>query len=135
MSHRSGSTNLRASAHTTRESGVVLGLDGYVRRGARLNVDHNVGSRFRLGADVYYSQSKSDAFSNDEFPFENIRMTAPDVRLDSLPPDARDPYGFVGVNDLDANPLYDVTHSDLEKRRSRLLGGFTLRWRPAAVLA
>jgi TonB-linked SusC/RagA family outer membrane protein len=134
VSHRSASTNLRASAYTTKESGVIEGLDGYRRRGVRLNVDHRIGTNFDFGANGYFSQSVSDAVSGAELPFEAIQLAAPDIRLDSLNANPRDSCDFAGSTDAAENPLYSVCNSDLERRRSRLLGGMLLRWWPLGVL-
>jgi len=134
VSHRTGSTNLRASAYTTRESGVIEGLDGYVRRGARLNVDQRIGTSFDLSVNGYYSQSVTDAVSGWEFPFEAIQLAAPDVNLDTLNPNPRDSNDFARTSGIDENPLYSVRNTDLERRRSRLLGGLQLRWRPLQIL-
>ena len=60
VSHRTGTTNFLASFHETNETGIVDGLNGYLRRGARLNIDHQLGGNFDFSASAFYSQSKRD---------------------------------------------------------------------------
>jgi TonB-linked SusC/RagA family outer membrane protein len=140
VSHRTGSTNFRASAHTTRETGVVEGVDGYIRRGARVNVDHRIGRTFDFSASGYYSQSNSDDPQGGENAFYSLNFYPIDVDLLELYPEEerRDSNDFLIDPDplvVESNPIYSsrTRNNDEEHTRGRVLGSFGLRWRPTDV--
>jgi TonB-linked SusC/RagA family outer membrane protein len=158
VSHRTGSTNFLASFHETKESGVIGALNGYLRRGARLNVDHRIARRLDFNASAFFSQSKRDTEAGDNpNPFFSLVMLPPDVDLLERYPasqakiDACDAAGgdpaapecvAVSVRDsndyliipaeetLEESPLYLVNNQDIEETRGRFLASLGIRWRP-----
>ena len=145
ISHRAANTNFLASFHETKESGIVKGLDGYVRRGARVNVDHNIGGQLDFSASAFFSQSAADdPQGGGDTPFYGLNFYPIDVdllELDSLAQskvDAgvatqRDSLSYVINPDktvIEENPIYNARNSDLVRKRSRVLGSFTVRYRP-----
>jgi hypothetical protein len=140
VSHRTGSTNFRASAHETKESGVVEGRKGYIRRGARVNVDHRIGRAFDFSASGYYSQSIADDPQGGENAFYSLNFFPIDVDLLELNPEEqlRDSNDFIINPDpqtvLESNPIYSARNQDEEIIRGRILGSFGLRWRPTDIV-
>ena len=137
VQHRSGATNFSVNGYSTSESGVVDGLDGFQRRGARLNLDHRIGREFDFSANAYFSQSVADDPSaGGDNPFWDLAFTDPDVKLDTLFDPPRDSQDFLvppvpGI--ITGNPLYAAQNSDVERTRGRTMGSIALRWRPATV--
>ena len=70
-------------------TGLLPGLEGYTRRGARLNVDHRIGRSFDFTASAYYSQSiRDDAQTAAANPFYALQFYPIDVDLMELYPDS-----------------------------------------------
>ncbi len=148
VSHRTGATNFRASFSNTREGGVVDFVEGYERRGARVNVDHRIGTAFDFSASGYYSQSTDDDPSSGTNPFYGLNFYPIDIDLSELNPvnaadcraelsgtcsARRDDKDFLINPDpqvVEENPLYAIANADEIRKRSRVLGSFRLRWRP-----
>jgi TonB-linked SusC/RagA family outer membrane protein len=150
VSHRTGSTNFRASFHQTKESGAVEGQDGYLRRGGRVNVDHRIGSAFDFHASGYYSQSIADDPQGGENAFYGLNFYPIDVDLLELYPDTledwmlgsglpttrRDSNDFLINPDpsvVESNPIYSARNNYIDRVRGRLLGSVGLRWRPSDI--
>lgn len=136
VSHRTGTTNFRASAHQTREQGVVDGLEGYNRRGVRLNVDHRIGRAFDFNASGYYAQSIADDPQGGENAFYSLNFYPIDVDLQELNENPRDSIDYLINPDpsvVEANPLYGAQNRDEEAIRGRVLGSLGVRWRPTDV--
>ncbi len=147
VSHRTGTTNFLASFHETKETGIVEGLDGYVRRGARVNVDHKLGGNFDFSASAFYSQSDRDdpqggganAFYGLNFYPIDVdlleRETAAQAKVDAGTATRRDTNDYLinpDVSVVEENPIYSARNADVSVQRSRVLGNFRLRWRPIA---
>lgn len=144
VAHRTGSTNFLAQFHETKESGIVRFVDGYLRRGARLNIDHQLGTQFDLSASAFYSQSTRDDPEGGTSTFYGLNFFPIDVDLEEREPDAeariaagvgtaRDSVDFLIRPDgqvLEENPLYGAANADNVFDRSRFLGNVRLRWRP-----
>ena len=136
VSHRTGSTNFRASVNETREQGVVDGSEGYNRRGVRLNVDHRIGRSFDFNASAYYAQSIADDPQGGENAFYSLNFYPIDVDLKQLNDPARDSIDYLINPDpavVEANPLYAAQNRDEEHIRGRVLGSMGVRWRPTDV--
>ncbi|MFQ6046599.1 MAG: SusC/RagA family TonB-linked outer membrane protein [Gemmatimonadales bacterium] len=150
ISHRSGTTNFLASFHETKETGIVEGLDGYTRRGARLNVDHQLGTQFDFSASAYYSQAESDDpqggganafYALNFYPIDVdlleldtiANCPGPNPRENCTKREIRDSLDYLIKPDflvVEENPMYSARNSDVTNAPSRVLGNFRLRWRP-----
>ncbi len=136
ISHRTGNTNFVASFHETKESGIVDGLEGYLRRGGRVNVDHRIGGQLDFSASAFYSQSAADDPIGGENAFYGLNFYPIDVNLKELNPNPRNEKDYLINPDqtvVEANPLYSAQNNDQLRRRSRFLGSFRARWRPTEV--
>lgn len=150
VSHRTGSTNFLASFHESKETGVVNYLNGYLRRGARVNVDHQLGGAFDFSVSAYYTNSQRDGDAQGGGagdPFYDINFFPQDVDLLEREISAqtkvingvatrRDSNDFLIQPDplvVQGNPIYTVANLENDFRRSRILGNIRLRWRPVQV--
>jgi TonB-linked SusC/RagA family outer membrane protein len=136
IAHRTGNTNFLASFSETREQGVVDGLDGYKRRGGRVNVDHRLAGQLDFSASAYYSQSLADDPQGGENAFYGLNFYPIDVNLLELNPAPRDSNDFLINPDaqvVEANPIYSARNNDEQHRRSRFLGNVRARWRPTTI--
>ena len=148
ISHRTGTTNFLASFHETNETGIVEGLNGYLRRGARINIDHQLGGSFDFSASAMYSQSRRDdpqgggsnAFHGLNFYPIDVdlleRYTAAQANIDNGSGTIRDTNDYLVNPDeliVEENPIYSARNAEIDIERSRILGNFRLRWRPAEV--
>jgi TonB-linked SusC/RagA family outer membrane protein len=136
IAHRTGNTNFLASFHETKEQGVVTGLDGYNRRGGRVNVDHRLAGQLDFSASAYYSQSLADDPQGGENAFYGLNFYPIDVDLMELNPAPRDSNDFLIRPDagvVEANPIYSARNNDEQHRRSRFLGNLRARWRPTTI--
>ncbi|MGH7528868.1 MAG: SusC/RagA family TonB-linked outer membrane protein [Gemmatimonadales bacterium] len=133
LTHRAGNTNFLASFHETREGGVVEGIEGYRRRGGRVNVDHYLAGKLEFSATAFYSQSSADDPQGGENAFYGLNFYPIDVNLLELNPNPRDANDFLVNPDasvVEANPIYSARNNDETHRRSRFLGSLRARWRP-----
>ena len=146
FAHRSGNTNFLAAFHETKESGIVEGIDGYLRRGARVNVDHRIGTGLDFSASAFYSQSQADDpdargalnpfYGLNFYPIDVDlleRDSSAQARIDLGTGSARDSNDYLiepDPNVVEENPIYSARNADRDLRRSRVLGSVQLRWRP-----
>ncbi|MFQ5705080.1 MAG: hypothetical protein ACE5HT_13800 [Gemmatimonadales bacterium] len=106
------------------EDGVVQGLDGYVRRGGRVNIDHRIGTTFDFSASGYYTQSIADDPQGGRNAFSALSLYPIDVDLTELNPDPRDENDFLIQPDpgiVPENPLYSARNNDITRTRGRIL--------------
>ncbi|MGD2153693.1 MAG: carboxypeptidase-like regulatory domain-containing protein, partial [Gemmatimonadales bacterium] len=145
---KTGNTNYRAAFTNLREKGIILYHDGYTRRNARLNIDHQVWDNFALSLGGYYAWAHQDElaaggpYNFSRNPLRDLLFMPPNVDLLERtclnPPDAEpnspecrewdltnnpDP-----LHNLVQNPLYQQKHYTSEDRSSRILGSLFARW-------
>lgn len=133
LTHRAGNTNFLASFHETKEGGVIDGIEGYRRRGGRLNIDHQVAGKLEFSGSAFYSQSSADDPQGGENAFYGLNFYPIDVNLLELNSNPRDQKDFLINPDqsvVEANPIYSARNNDEMHRRSRFLGNIRARWRP-----
>lgn len=134
VSQRIGATNYTASFNNTQDTGVMLNLEGYNRKNARLNLDSRLLNNLTLSASAYYAISELDQVQTGPgSPFFGLVFTDVDVDLN-----ARDDNGRYVIqpdpNNIEENPLYDVAYNDRTDRRNRVMGSFDLRYNPVQWL-
>ncbi len=137
---KTGNTNYRASFTNLREKGIIMFHDGYTRRNARLNIDHQVWDNFTLSLSGYYAWAHQDELTSNN-PMFDLTFMPPNVDLLERycvdPPDA-DPedcleFGALKnkpdpLNTEEANPLHTQETRTSEDRNSRILGSLFARW-------
>jgi TonB-linked SusC/RagA family outer membrane protein len=137
---KTGNTNYRASFTNLRESGVIMFHEGYTRRNARLNLDHQVWDNFQLSLSGYYAYATQDEMSGD--PIFDLSFMPPNVDLlaeTCLNPVGADPNSAEclkkdlinrpdAMNTEESNPLYDQKNRVSDDKNSRVLGSLFARW-------
>lgn len=144
---KAANTNYRASFTNLREKGVILFHDGYKRRNARLNIDHQVWSDFTLSLSGYYAWAFQDEITSNN-PLFDLTFMPPNfdmLKQECLDPEGVDPNSpecrEVGLdatpdplNTEEANPLYTQQQRVSEDRNSRILGSLFARYSPTSWL-
>ena len=136
---KTGNTNYRASFTNLREKGIILYHDGYRRRNARLNIDHQVWDNFTLSLSGYYAWARQDEDVGELF---DLSFMPPNVDLAAKT--CIDPQGLEWddpeclewdllnkpdpLNTEEGNPLYFQKNYTSEDRHSRILGSLFARW-------
>jgi TonB-linked SusC/RagA family outer membrane protein len=136
---KTGNTNYRASFTNLREKGIIVYHDGYTRRNARLNIDHQVWDNFTLSLSGYYAWARQD-----ESPGGLFDLTFMPPNIDLAAKTCIDPQGLEWddpdclewdllnkpdpLNTEEGNPLYFQKNQVSEDRHSRILGSLFARW-------
>ena len=131
------STNFLASVQRLRDEGIMKSAGGYTRNSFRLNLDHLISNKFKIGLSSMYSSSKQDLLAPASNGPESFLATAlfmtPMFDLDASNEEDGSPYDW----DIDntgfgtTNPLYDRANADRTVVRHRLLGSFGGAYYPA----
>ena len=133
IGHNGGNTNWIATVTRRRETGVVLGHDGYERNDFRINLDHRLQDQLNLSLSLFHSRSKRDELPGNVF-FDFIHQ-APDIDLLQPDPDGT-PFAFQpDPQGIRANPLYQIAVQDETTERKRTLASATMRYFPLPWLA
>jgi len=147
LQQRGARTNMLASFTNTREAGILIGLEGYDRQNARLNIDHNITPDFTVSASGYFSQSWRDMADDRPdgggpgSPFFALMFYEPDIDLTQMDRDedgnlvrhfpGEVPYVIQpDQQNLEENPLYELHNREFEQERRRLMGSFRVNFRP-----
>ncbi len=135
VSQNSSKTNFLASFTNLGEQGSVRGLEGMERRSFRVNLDHRVRQNLTVSTSGFYSITSNDGVTGVPGsgawynPFFALMFTNPLVSLAET-----DESGQIKIAadplSIEENPLYVVTHADISRSRSRLLGNFRAQWSP-----
>jgi TonB-linked SusC/RagA family outer membrane protein len=137
---KTGNTNYRASFTNLREKGIILFHDGYTRRNARMNVDHQVWDNLTLSLSGYYAWSFQDRESGGNL--FDLTFMPPNVDLlerTCLNPVGADPNSSEclewdllnkpdPLNTEESNPLYEQKNRTSEERNSRIMSSLFARW-------
>jgi TonB-linked SusC/RagA family outer membrane protein len=151
---RSGSTNFHASWSNLREEGVMTGQQGLWRNNFRVNIDHSLGSTFRIGASTFYSRSKQDDRQGALFDLTRMPAGVDLLALNQCPAtgtcspwqeprilangeqDPNDVYlNPDPFNNESPNPLYSMLNGSSFDYRGRFLASTNARWQPIEWLA
>jgi TonB-linked SusC/RagA family outer membrane protein len=138
MSGRSGSTSFFASAGHTKQGGAIMGLQGYERANARVNLGHQINSQWSVDLNTYISRSTQDGFNAEEGNGPFFRLTRVPASNDIT---QRDTLGrlFIRPNlgsggTQNENPLYFLENSERMDVRWRYLLGATIKYAPVEWL-
>lgn len=133
-SGRFGGTTFRASLGHTRQGGAIMGLEGYERYNARINLGHVVGSHLTFDLTSYISRSTEDGLNQEEGGTGFFRLTRTPAIVDITKRDAlgrlyiRTNLGSAGVQN--ENPLYSFQNIAREDVRWRYIGSGMVRYTP-----
>jgi TonB-linked SusC/RagA family outer membrane protein len=132
---RRGNTNFNTSFTNDRNEGIMPMTSGQYRQNLRLNVDQGLGTKADFSVSATYGLNKNDYPPGGVGSWFELMQAPPDVNLE-MPygtPDSaafypRLPNEYGGS--ARANPLYNLANDDYKLRRERILGSFSLRYRP-----
>jgi len=117
-------TNFFTSFENLEQNGIVQGVPGFNRKNGRLNVDHNINSKFKISTSMLYSNSKGpDATERQQGgPFYGVLYAEPDSELEALNPDGSRYRAFPNYSGNAMNPLYSIQQTTYDVNRNRFLG-------------
>jgi len=119
---RVGGTSYFASINQTRSEGAIIGLNGYVRNGIRLNLDQRIGSKLNLSFRSAYSRSREDGNQFDGggafFTLTRMPAIASVLSLDTL----GRRYVRISLDGENSNPIYELENNRYDQINDRFLG-------------
>jgi TonB-linked SusC/RagA family outer membrane protein len=134
MSGRVSQTTFYSSVGHTRQAGAIMGLKGYERLNARINLGQRIGDQWNIDLNTYISRAEQDGFNQEEGGTGWFRLTRTPAIVDIT---QRDPLGRLYIRtNLSAggvqneNPLYSFENRENENVRWRYLIGGTARYSP-----
>jgi len=130
MTGRFNQTSFFASIGGLRQEGSFIGLEGYRRGSARVNVDQNVGSDWNLQLSTYYSRSTDDGAGQEGNAFFDLTRMPRGVNLlmrDTVQNNVIIRPDLAAENE---NPAYNLLNLDRQDVRDRFLAGITTRYQP-----
>lgn len=131
---RRGNTNFAGSFTNERNQGTLPLTQGLFRRNARVNVDQGIGSKADLSVGLTYGIQNND-FDPDAggsgSVFFSLLQAPPNVDLRYPDPEVTDVEYYPAIpGNNRGNPLYALANQDYSQRRERMLGSFSMRYRP-----
>lgn len=142
---KTANTNYRASFTNQREEGVVMFHDGYKRRNARINVDHEVWDNLTLSLGGYYAWAWQDETPGNN-PFFDLTFLPPNVDLLACGEWEYTAFGAGGeptdstclhlvtlpdpLNNEEDNPIHTLKERERTDQNSRVMGSIFARYAP-----
>ena len=134
MSGRRGNTSFFTSVGYSEQGGAIMGLKGYERVNARVNLGQSLGDHWQFDVNSYFSRSDVDGQNQEEGGQGFFRLTRTPAVVDITQRDTlgrlyiRTNLGSAGVQN--ENPLYTFEEVERSDARYRYLGGATVRYTP-----
>ncbi len=122
-----GRTNWRLSFANHRNSGIISDIEGYNRRNARFNLDHQLREGLYLDISTYYMYSKKRQHATGLF---GLMFMAPDADLNEPNYDGTPYHINADRGSQEDNPVYGIHNQEDFDERQRIMGGFGLRYNP-----
>ncbi|MCP4727437.1 MAG: TonB-dependent receptor plug domain-containing protein, partial [bacterium] len=122
-----GKTNWRASFSNHKNAGIVTDIEGYYRRNARFNLDHQMREGLHFDMSGYYMYSKKRQHAGGLF---GLMFMAPDADL--LEPNYDGPAYHINADrgSQEDNPVYVIHNQEDYNERQRVMGSFNMRYNP-----
>ena len=130
MTGRFNQTSFFASLGALKQQGSFIGLEGYRRGSARVNVDQNVGSDWNVQLSTYYSRSRDDGAGQEGNAFFDLTRMPRGVNLlmrDTVQNNVIIRPDLAAENE---NPAYNLLNLERLDERDRFLSGITTRYQP-----
>ncbi len=122
-----GKTNWRASFSNHKNSGIVTDIEGYNRRNARFNLDHQVREGLHFDMSGYYMYSKIRQHATGLF---GLMFMAPDADLNEPNFDGTPYHINADRGSQEDNPIYGIHNQEDWNERQRIMGSFNMRYNP-----
>ena len=147
IGQRKGNTNFNASFQSTKNEGIIFGLNGYERQNYRINVDQQLAQRLDASFSAFYGTSSNGrAAEGPGSAFFGITFVEPDTDIlaqctqaqvdggtctkELGNPDGSPYRAFIPDKLSNAtNPLYNLTNQEITTNRNRFTGSARARWR------
>ncbi len=147
IGQRKGNTNFNASFQSTKNEGIIFGLNGYERQNYRINVDQQLAQRLDASFSAFYGTSNNGrAAEGPGSAFFGITFVEPDTDILAQCTQAQvdggtctkeignpdgSPYRAFIPDKLSnaANPLYNLSNQEITTNRNRFTGSARARWR------
>jgi TonB-linked SusC/RagA family outer membrane protein len=121
-------TNFLMSYDRQTSESVITLTDSYKRNNFRLNIDHNITDKFKIGSSMVYSNSQKDPFisgTTNSILFSTYIME-PIFDWDALNTDGTK-YKYNPSTDFggtERNPLYTLANNERNEARNRFIGSY-----------
>lgn len=130
MAGRYGQTNFFSSIGRQQQQGSMIGLNGYERTSARVNVDQRIGEDLTVALSTYYSRARDDGSGQEGTGATFFDLTRMPRGANLLMKDSvRNEY--IIRPDLQAeneNPIYNLVYQDRLDQSDRFIGGLDSRY-------
>jgi TonB-linked SusC/RagA family outer membrane protein len=129
-------TNFLLSYDRQESESVFVLTKPYMRNNYRINLDHSISEKLKLGGSMVYSNSKRDPFINGTTnsvlfnasiiePIYN--WNAPNTNGTPYQWDVQNQYSFA-PNGQERNPLYTLANNQRKELRNRFIGNYNLSY-------
>ncbi|MGH7679956.1 MAG: SusC/RagA family TonB-linked outer membrane protein [Gemmatimonadaceae bacterium] len=132
MTGRFNQTNFFASLGVLNQEGSFVGLNGFQRGSARVNIDQRIGSDWNVQLSTYYSRSKDDGAGQEGNSFFDLTRMPRVVDLfmkDSVRGDVIIRPDLAAENE---NPVYSLLNIDRQDQKDRFIGGLNSVYQPVS---
>ena len=132
MTGRYNQTNFFASLGMLNQQGSFVGLNGFQRGSARVNIDQRIGSDWNVQMSTYYSRSKDDGAGQEGNSFFDLTRMPRVVDLfmrDSVRHDVIIRPDLAAENE---NPLYSLLNINRQDQKDRFIGGINSVYQPVS---
>ena len=132
MAGRFNQTSFFASLGALNQEGSFIGLNGFRRGSARVNVDQTVGDDWNVQLSTYYSRSNDDGAGQEGNSFFDLTRMPRGVDLlmrDSVQNKVIIRPDLAAENE---NPAYNLLNQVRDDQKDRFLAGINARYQPAS---
>jgi TonB-linked SusC/RagA family outer membrane protein len=124
-------TNFLLSYDRQKSESVIVLTDPYIRNNFRINLDHSITDKFKIGTSMVYSNSKRDPFisgSTNSTLFSTYIME-PIFDWDAKNTDGT-PYLYnpSEFGSTERNPLYTLANNERKELRNRFIGNYNAQY-------
>lgn len=130
MTGRFNQTSFFASLGALKQEGSFIGLEGYRRGSARVNVDQNVGTDWNVQLSTYYARSSDDGAGQEGNSFFDLTRMPRGVNIlmrDTVQQNVIIRPDLAAENE---NPAYTLLNMQRLDERDRFLAGINTRYQP-----
>ena len=137
MGLRRGNTNFNTSYSSDHNGGLVPFRTGQFRQNVRLNIDQGIGDKLDLSTSMTYGNQNLSNGGN----WFALYQAPPIIDLRHPPNPGNDTTSFYPILPAWAdpnsrgNPLYSLLNEAIVNENQRILGNFTMRYRPTTWLS
>jgi TonB-linked SusC/RagA family outer membrane protein len=125
-------TSFLLSYDNQKSGGILVKSNPYVRNNFRVNLDHNVTQKFKIGTSMFYSSSRRDPSISGTISSALFSTYLMEPIFDWNAPNKNGtPYLYntaTKFNDNIRNPLYTLENNKRKEERNRFIGSFNANY-------